>query len=176
MAPPSAKIKSRNSEVAVKSKPKPGSSAKRSVPVKSTKPLDKVLSRETEKHRRSMSRGPSGYIALLRSTSTSMLKREGSEPFSMTNVSKKESSETGERASSESTSTGLVRRKTVENKAQKEAIVKAELQDAINSLRRPNRDVVSKDMAETAERRATTSLSQLRSKSGIAIAPVPSKY
>ena len=43
-------------------------------------------------------------------------------------------------------------------------MVQAELQDAIKSLRRPNRDVVGKDMAEAAERRATTSLSQLRSK------------
>ena len=89
----------------------------------------------------------------------------------MTNIPKKEPSETNERASVDSTA-GLVKRKTVENKAQKEAIVKAELQDAINSIRRPNRDVVGKDMAETTERRATTSLSQLRSKFDIAITTV----
>lgn len=100
-----------------------------------------------------------------------MLKREPSEPSSMTNIPKKEPSETNERASVDSTA-GLIKRKTVENKAQKEAIVKAELQDAINSIRRPNRDVVGKDMAETTERRATTSLSQLRSKFDVAITTV----
>lgn len=163
MASTPAKVKSRKPVTsAAKPKPRPGTAAKRSAPMKQPKTLDKVLSKETEQHRRSMSRGPSGIIALLRSTSTSMLKREASEPLSITNVPKKDS-EANDTASAESAPVP-VRRRPVEDKVKKEAMVQAELQDVINSVRRPNRDVVGKAMAEAAERRATTSLSQLRSK------------
>jgi hypothetical protein len=44
-------------------------------------------------------------------------------------------------------------------KASKKALVEAELKDAISALRKPNRQVVGKAMAEAEERRATTSLS-----------------
>lgn len=164
MAPPSVKAKSKKPEPAAKTRPKPGS-AKRPAQVRSVKTLDTVLSRETERHRRSMSRGPGGIIALLRSTTTPMLKRETSEPLSLKSIPKGATLEaTTEKAAGANSASGSSRGRTGEEKAKKEAMVKAELQDAINSLRRPNRDVVGKDMAEAAERRATTSLSQLRSK------------
>jgi hypothetical protein len=44
-------------------------------------------------------------------------------------------------------------------RASKKAQVEAELKDAISSLRKPNREVVGKALAEAAERRATVSLS-----------------
>ncbi|RYP30346.1 hypothetical protein DL767_006320 [Monosporascus sp. MG133] len=160
MATP-AKAKPKRTEAAVKPKPRPGSAVKRPALVKSAKPLDKVLSKESERHRRSMSRGPSGIIALMRSASTPMLKREASEPLSATIVPNG-----GTPGSSETTpmsaGSGPIKRRCEEEKAKKEAMVKAELQDAISALRRPNRDVVGKAMAEAAERRATTTLSQLK--------------
>ncbi len=172
MASPSAKARLKKPEAAGKPKPKPGSSTKRTVPIRSVKTLDKVLSKETEKHRRSMSRGPSGIIALLRSTSTSMLKREASEPLSITSIPKGETTETNEKTSANLAS-GSIKLRLEEEKAKKEAIVKAELRDAINTLRRPNRDVVGKAMTEAAERRATTSLSQLRSESCPVVIHIP---
>ncbi|RYO77545.1 hypothetical protein DL762_009188 [Monosporascus cannonballus] len=160
MATP-AKAKPKRTEAAVKPKPRPGSAVKRPALVKSAKPLDKVLSKESERHRRSMSRGPSGIIALMRSASTPMLKREASEPLSATTVPKGGTPESNETIPMNAGS-GPIKRRSEEEKAKKEAMVKAELQDAISALRRPNRDVVGKAMAEAAERRATTTLSQLK--------------
>lgn len=50
-----------------------------------------------------------------------------------------------------------------EAKARKRALVEAELRDAISALRKPNRELAGKSMAEAAERRAL-SLSAMRSK------------
>ncbi|RYP55081.1 hypothetical protein DL769_010244 [Monosporascus sp. CRB-8-3] len=160
MATP-AKTKPKRTEAAVKPKPRPGSAVKRPALLKSAKPLDKVLSKESERHRRSMSRGPSGIIALMRSASTPMLKREASEPLSAATVPKGGTHKSNE-TTPMSASSRPIKRRSEEEKAKKEAIVKAELQDAISALRRPNRDVVGKAMAEAAERRATTTLSQLK--------------
>ncbi|KAI1079556.1 DNA replication regulator SLD3-domain-containing protein [Whalleya microplaca] len=159
MPPP--KVKPKKPEIAVKSKSRPGTAVKRPPLPKSSKTLENVLSKETEKHRRSMSRGPSGVIALMRSASTPVLKREASEPLSTSSIPKVDSAVSQENMSRSSIST-TIRRKPGDEKAKKDALIKAELQDAITTLRRPNRDVVGKAMAEAAERRATTSLSQLR--------------
>lgn len=132
---------------------------KRAAPSK-PKNLESLFTKETERHRRSMSRGPGGVIALMRSVTTPMLKREGSEPASMTSIPRGDSSD---HAASRPSSATTTKRKT-EEKAKKEAQVQAELQDAINGLRKPNREVVGKALAEATERRATTSLSSLRSK------------
>jgi DNA replication regulator SLD3 len=61
-----------------------------------------------------------------------------------------------------SSSVGAPRRAKPEEKAKREAEIKAELQAAISSLRKPNREVVGKAMAEADERKASTSLTQLR--------------
>ncbi|KAI2466134.1 DNA replication regulator SLD3-domain-containing protein [Annulohypoxylon bovei var. microspora] len=164
MMPPPPKPKAKKLEPIVKSKPKPGSVAKRPVVSKSSKSsgtLEKVLSRESEKHRRSMSRGPSGVIALMRSASTPMLKRETSEPLSLKNIPRADSATSREKAPRPLTA-APPKRRSDEEKAKKEALVQAELHDAISTLRRPNREVVGKDIAEAAERRANTSLSQLK--------------
>ncbi|KAI0011601.1 DNA replication regulator SLD3-domain-containing protein [Xylariaceae sp. FL0662B] len=160
MMPPPKSIP-KKSETVTKSKAKSGTAVKRPPPPKSSKSLENVLSKETEKHRRSMSRGPSGVIALMRSASTPVLKREASEPLSTMNIPKVDSAVSQDKTFRSSVSTS-VKRRSGDEKAKKEALIKAELQDAITALRRPNRDVVGKAMAEAAERRATTSLSQMR--------------
>ncbi|KAH8156198.1 hypothetical protein CIB48_g12047, partial [Xylaria polymorpha] len=161
MPPPKSNRK--RTETSSKVKAKPGTAAKRPASSNSTKNLENFLSKETEKHRRSMSRGPGGVIALMRSASTPtipLLKREASEPLSLVSVPKADVSTSQERHLS---STGLEStRRRAETKEKRDAFVRAELQDAISTLRRPTREVVGKAMAEAEERRAVTSLSQLR--------------
>jgi hypothetical protein len=48
-------------------------------------------------------------------------------------------------------------------RAKKQALVEAELQDAISALRKPNRGLAGKAMVEAAERRASGGLSAIRS-------------
>ncbi|KAI1499294.1 DNA replication regulator SLD3-domain-containing protein [Biscogniauxia marginata] len=161
VSPP--KSRPQKPEATTKPRTKPGAAAKRPLSSKTPRTLESVLTRESERHRRSMSRGPSGVIALMRSASTTtlpILKRETSEPLSAMSVPKADS--TTSQKSSRPPSSGAPKRKSEEEKAKKDALFKAELKDAISTLRRPNRDVVGKAMAEAAEKRTTTSLSQLR--------------
>ncbi|KAI0485301.1 DNA replication regulator SLD3-domain-containing protein [Xylariaceae sp. FL0804] len=164
ISPP--KPRPKKSDGVIKSKAKPGTAAKRPALSKpsSSRTLDRVLSKESERNRRSMSRGPSTVIALMRSASTPtlpMLKREASESSSVMSVPRADSAVSQEKPS-RAPSSGPAKGRA-EDRAKKDAYVKAELQDAISSLRKPNRDVVGKAIAaEAAERRATTSLSQLK--------------
>ncbi|KAI1174912.1 DNA replication regulator SLD3-domain-containing protein [Nemania sp. FL0916] len=146
-----------------KPKSKPSGVTKRPAPPKSTKTLERSLSKETERNRRSISRGPSGVIALMRSASmptVPRLKREGSERRSLASIPKADSMTGREQHVSSAGPISAQRR--AETKEKKDALVRAELQDAISTLRRPNRDVVGKAMAEADERRAITNLSQLK--------------
>ncbi|ODA82978.1 hypothetical protein RJ55_01487 [Drechmeria coniospora] len=140
--------------------PKPGSVTKRPTPSNSNprRTLQRALSTD-QQHRRSVSRGPSNVIALMRSaTSTSVpaVKREGSEPASIKSLPK------GEASSSRQRQPTLFRTSTMTSlqdaKASKQALVEAELKDAISALRKPNRGVVGKAMAEADERRAVAGL------------------
>ncbi|KAI0966566.1 DNA replication regulator SLD3-domain-containing protein [Xylaria arbuscula] len=153
----------KKTETTPKTKPKPGAVTRRPAPSKSTRNLESFLSKETEMNRRSMSRGPGGVIALMRSASTPtlpLIKREASEPLSLTSIPKAEASMSQRKQLSSSGPISVKRR--AENKEQRDAFVKAELRDAISTLRRPNRESVGKAMAEADERRVVTSLSQLR--------------
>ncbi|KAI0186867.1 DNA replication regulator SLD3-domain-containing protein [Xylaria flabelliformis] len=159
---PTPNPKRKKIETSSKAIPKPSAVAKRPARSNSTKTLENFLSKETERNRRSMSRGPGGVIALMRSASTPtiLLKREASEPLSLASIPKVDASASHERYPS---STGPVSaNRRAETKEKRDAFVKAELQNAISTLRRPNREVVGKAMAEADERRAVTSLSQLR--------------
>ncbi|KAI0160930.1 DNA replication regulator SLD3-domain-containing protein [Hypoxylon sp. FL1284] len=157
---PKPKVKkAEKPETTTKSKSKPGSVAKRPAP-KSSRTLERVLSKETERNRRSISRGPGGVIALMRSASTPMLKRETSEP-SLMSIPKTDSTTSREKASRPPLA-APVKRRLEGDKAKKEALLQTELHDAISALRRPNREVVGKAMAEADERRAITSLSSLK--------------
>ncbi|ORY62094.1 DNA replication regulator SLD3-domain-containing protein [Pseudomassariella vexata] len=165
--PSPPKSKPKKPDMTVKPKLKSGGATRKAAPPKSSRTLDRVLSKEIEQNRRSISRGPRGTIALLRSASIPVipnLKREASEPLSVADIPKGDLKDLDRPKSRPSSSSSLVQSKqrSGEERAKKEAHVKAELQDAILSLRKPNREVVSKALAETDERRATTSLSQLR--------------
>ncbi|KAI3332336.1 DNA replication regulator SLD3-domain-containing protein [Xylariaceae sp. AK1471] len=165
MSPPKSHKRKAEPLSKAKEKSKPGAAVKRLAAPKSSRTLEKFLSKETEKNRRSMSRGPSGVIALMRSASTPtipLLKREASEPLSLASIPIADSGMSRERHMSSAASAAPTKRNWAETKEKRDAFVKAELQDAISTLRRPNRDVVGKAMAEADERRAITSLSQLR--------------
>lgn len=162
--PSPPKPTSRKSEVTAKPKVKPGSGIKRPPTFQPVRTLERVLSKETERNRRSISRGPGSVIALMRSATTPvpLLKRESSDAALLATLPRKE--EVDDKSfHDKATSFGATRRLDPEEKAKREAEIKAELHDAISSLRKPNREVVvGKAMAEADERRATTSLSQLK--------------
>ncbi|KAI0420472.1 DNA replication regulator SLD3-domain-containing protein [Xylaria grammica] len=160
MPPKPGRIKT---ETTPKEKTKPGTAAKRPALSKPNRTLENVLSKETERHRRSMSRGPSGVIALMRSASTPtlpLLKREASEPLSLASIPNADASKSQDKHTSSTRPGSATRRAEIKEK--RDAFVKEELRNAISTLRRPNREVVGKAMAEADERRAVTSLSQLR--------------
>uniref|UniRef100_A0A0D2XCT0 DNA replication regulator Sld3 C-terminal domain-containing protein n=1 Tax=Fusarium oxysporum (strain Fo5176) TaxID=660025 RepID=A0A0D2XCT0_FUSOF len=138
-----------------KRSPKPGAVGKRSISGQPTRTLQRALSTE-QQSRRSVSRGPSNMIALMRSaTSTSLpgIKREASDPSLVKSVLNAEPDLMNRK------SAPLSRSSSVSNlqdaKSNKKAQVEAELKEAISSLRKPNREVVGKALAEAAERRAT---------------------
>ncbi|KXJ91923.1 DNA replication regulator SLD3-domain-containing protein [Microdochium bolleyi] len=163
---PRTKTTKRPDASAIKAKAKPDTTMKR-VGSGSKSSLENVLSKESLHHRRSMSRGPGGMIALMRSVSTPIIpamKREASEPASAA-ISKIPMADEDEDAHSPELPLTLgVKRSLGADRAKKDAQVKAELKNAITALRRPNRDVVGQAMVEDAQRRATTTLSQLKSK------------
>ncbi|KAG5977432.1 hypothetical protein E4U55_006756 [Claviceps digitariae] len=161
---------------------KPGAAAtKRPVPLTDKRTLQRALSTE-QMHRRSVSRGPSNAIALLRSaTSTNLsgLKREASEPLSLKDVPRGRDSPSpspsllglglglgrSRHSSLLSCSRGDSTSSNLQNiKANKKAMVEAELKDAISALRKPNRGVVGMAMAEAEECRATASQSARKAK------------
>ncbi|KAK8089632.1 hypothetical protein PG997_004593 [Apiospora hydei] len=165
--PSPPKPRSRKTEPTAKPKSKPGSLAKRPSASKSAHSLERVLSKETERNRRSMSRGPSGMIALMRSASTPtypVLKREASESTTLSSVPRPDSKDSSHaKGKSSAVEQTPNKRAPTEDKAKKEAQMQAELQEAISSLRKPNREVaVGKALEEAEERRATTTLAQLR--------------
>ncbi|KAF4335163.1 dna replication regulator sld3 [Fusarium beomiforme] len=142
-----------------KRSPKPGAIAKRSSSGQPTRTLQRALSTE-QQSRRSVSRGPSNVIALMRSaTSTSLpsIKRETSDSSLIKSVLNAEPDLMNRRSGSLSRSSSVSNLQDA--KSNKKAQVEAELKEAISSLRKPNREVVGKALAEAAERRATVSSS-----------------
>ncbi|KAM5351702.1 hypothetical protein ACJ41O_004425 [Fusarium nematophilum] len=145
---------------------KPGAITKRPTSGQTTKTLQRALSTE-QQSRRSVSRGPSNMIALMRSaTSTPLLgiKREASDPVVVKSALKAEPDLLNRKSGPLSRSSSVTSLKDA--KANKKALVEAELKEAISSLRKPNREVVGKAMAEAAERRASINLSAKRSPPG----------
>ncbi|KAF5000661.1 hypothetical protein FGRMN_1594 [Fusarium graminum] len=142
-----------------KRSPKPGAVAKRSASGQPTRTLQRALSTE-QQSRRSVSRGPSNMIALMRSaTSTSLpsIKRETSDPSLIKSVLNTEPDLMNRKSGPLSRSSSMSNLQDV--RSNKKVQVEAELRDAISSLRKPNREIVGKALAEAAERRATVSLS-----------------
>ncbi|PFH55297.1 hypothetical protein XA68_10158 [Ophiocordyceps unilateralis] len=148
---------------------KPGTAIKRPAPMSRQRTLQRALSTE-QQHRRSVSRGPGSAIALMRSaTTTSMVsvKREGSEPAALMRALPSAKGEGTKPATwkrpplSHSSSAPSL---AAGSKASQKALVEAELKDAISALRKPNRDVVGKAMAEADERRVLASQSAKKAK------------
>ncbi|KAG6215186.1 hypothetical protein E4U34_005754 [Claviceps purpurea] len=144
---------------------RPGAAAtKRPFPPSDRRTLQRALSTE-QMHRRSVSRGPGNAIALMRSaTSTNLrgVKREGSEPLSLKDLPRRDSLSLLGRprqSSSSFTHSNGIRNSLQDIKADKKALVEAELKDAISALRKPNRGVVGIAMAEADEVKAAASQS-----------------
>ncbi|KAF4960714.1 hypothetical protein FSARC_10393 [Fusarium sarcochroum] len=139
--------------------PKPGAVAKRSVSGQPTRTLQRALSTE-QQSRRSVSRGPSNMIALMRSATTTSLpgiKREASDPAAMRSALNAEPDLLNRKSGPLSRSASVSNLQDA--RFSKKAQVEAELKEAISSLRKPNREVVGKALAEAAERRATVGFS-----------------
>ncbi|PON20980.1 hypothetical protein TGAM01_v210159 [Trichoderma gamsii] len=140
---------------------KPGAAAKRPQPLNSRRTLQRALSTE-QQHRRSISRGPSNAIALLRSaTSTTLptIKRESLDPSGPMSLLPTDSQRRAQSLSRSSSMNNLF-----DARANKKAAVDAELREAISALRKPNREVVSKALAEADERRTSASLAAKKPK------------
>ncbi|KAH0499352.1 hypothetical protein TgHK011_006553 [Trichoderma gracile] len=136
---------------------KPGTVARRPQPPNSRKTLQRALSTE-QQNRRSISRGPSNAIALLRSaTSTTLptIKRESLDAAGPMSLLPTDSQR---RAQSLSRSNSGSMNNPFDARASRKADVESELKEAISALRKPNREVVGKAMAEADERKASTSL------------------
>ncbi|GAB1311105.1 DNA replication regulator Sld3 C-terminal domain-containing protein [Madurella fahalii] len=153
-SPPKEKVAKPASAV----KPRPGAPVKRLPALKkdSHRTLERALSHE--RNRRSVSRGPADAIALMRSATTTTipgLKREASEPLLMGLLQRKEIASLQERPAS-IFSRSLSSASGPQNpRAKKKAEVEAELKDAISALKKPNRSLAAKELAEAAEKRAS---------------------
>ncbi|KAJ0279712.1 hypothetical protein CBS470a_009115 [Colletotrichum nupharicola] len=135
-----------------KSDAKPGAAAKRPTLKAASKNIEKALFKEQS--RRSVSRGPSNAIALLRSATAANLpglKRENSD------IDRRPSVERIGLLSRSNSLTALD-----DAKAQKKAMVEAELKDAITALRKPNRELAGKAIVEDAEKRTSGGLSSIK--------------
>lgn len=140
---------------------RPGAAAKRVAQRREPKTLARALSYDQE-HRRSMSRGASNILSLMRPAASmavpSTIKREDSDSTLLSKLSagKVDSDSGSSRRSS------LVRSSSMADlqdpKLVKKARVEAELKDAISALRKPNRECVGKAMTEAAERQASSAL------------------
>lgn len=144
---------------------RPGAVTKRPVPAKQKKSLQRVLTDDRE--RRSMSIGSNRAISLMRSATDPTipgLKREASEAPSLSNIPSAEFKplhvNRGGVLNSKRFSQREVDMSTLapdpNSKAKKQAAIDAELKDAILALKKPNRELAGKTLAETAERRSAS--------------------
>ncbi|KAI6785575.1 uncharacterized protein J7T54_005909 [Emericellopsis cladophorae] len=143
---------------------RPGASLKRPAPAKEPRSLKRALSMD-QQHRRSLSRGPNALAELMRTTTTTTalpsVKREASDSNILkTMVNEARTTSQGPRPLSRSSSSMTLD----DPRANKKAKIDAELREAITALRKPNREVVGKALAEAAERKNSTAHSHKRPK------------
>ncbi|KAK1688261.1 DNA replication regulator SLD3-domain-containing protein [Colletotrichum godetiae] len=153
IAPPKPKAKPSLSKINTK----PGAAAKRPSKPSSKNNIEKALFKEQS--RRSISRGPSNAIALLRSATSANIsgfKRENSE------LDRKSPMDRTGLLSRSQSMTALDDVKVQDVKAQKKALVEAELKDAITAIRKPNRDLAGKAIVEDAAKRVSGGLSSIK--------------
>ncbi|KAL3428042.1 hypothetical protein PVAG01_01551 [Phlyctema vagabunda] len=140
---------------------RPGAATKRPLPSKAQRSLKRVLSDDRE--RRSVSRGPARAISLMRSASIPVLKREMSEPVSLSNIPSVDAQTSQGNRTSLFNSKRFSQREVdlsaltdVNTKAKKQANIETELKNAISALKKPNRELAGKSLAEVAEQRVAT--------------------
>ncbi|KAL8387801.1 hypothetical protein RB595_009664 [Gaeumannomyces hyphopodioides] len=146
-------------ESSSKPRAKPGAPSKRpgakSVSSgKSARSLERVLS--NDKLRRSVSRGPSDALAHLRHATVSHvpgLKREVSETRILKDIPSAETNSLKDHPTNPLLSRSASFTTVEDARAKKKALVEAELQDAISALKKPNRVLAGKVLAEESERR-----------------------
>jgi DNA replication regulator SLD3 len=116
-----------------------------------------------------MSRGPNKAIALMRSATMPTvpgLKREASEAPSLSSVPAADSQSLEANRGGvlkskrffqrEVDLSSLVPEANANIRAKKQAIIDAELKEAISALKKPNRELAGKSLAETAEKRSAS--------------------
>lgn len=142
---------------------RPGAATKRAVPAKPRRSLQRVLT--DERDRRSVSHGPGRPISLMRSATAPIipgLKREASEAPSLGSIPSADAQSVQANRSGVLNSKKFSRREidmstlapkvTARRKAQ--VNIEAELKEAISALKKPNRELAGKVLAETAEKRS----------------------
>lgn len=138
---------------------KPGAATKRAVPAKPRQSLKRVLTDDRERRSGSM-----GYInppGLMRSA-TDPVKREGSEAPSLSGIptadlNPRHKTRTGILASKHFSRREVDMKRLAPDpnaKAMKQAKADAELRDAILAIKKPNRELAGKSLADTAQKRA----------------------
>lgn len=155
-SPPKPKKPSGHNE---KAPVKPGSTLKRSVSGASgPRSLEKVF--ESDQQKWKASRKPVDVLARMRSATPATipgLKREASEPLGLGSIPQGNQTlkEKSRNVLSRSASTTGIE----DTKALKQAKMEAELKEAISAIKKPNRQMAGKVIAEEAEKRAVTSSS-----------------
>ena len=144
---------------------RPGAATKRPVPAKLRRSLQRVLTDEREN--RSVSNGPGGPISLMRSATAPVLpglKREASEAPSLGSIpfadSKLVQANRGGVLSSKQFSRREVDMSSLAPKVgvkrMSQVNIEAELKEAISALKKPNRELAGKVLAEIAEKRSAS--------------------
>ena len=165
VSPPKAKLSKSSSFSGPTSRP--GAATKRPVPAKLQQSLKRVLTDEKARDRRSMSHGRGRSISLMRSATAPIvpgLKREASEAPSLSGIPAADSQ------SLKASRLGVLNSKRfsqrevdltslapdVNPKAKKQLNIEAELKEAISALKKPNRELAGRDVAESAEKRTAS--------------------
>lgn len=144
---------------------RPGAATKRPVPAKPRRSLQRVLTDERE--RRSLSHGAGRPITLMRSATAPVipgLKREASEAPSLGSIPYADAQLVQANRSGVLNSKKFSRREVdmstlapiVNAKKTAQANIEAELKEAISALKKPNRELAGKALAETAEKRSAS--------------------
>ena len=144
---------------------RPGTATKRAVPAQPRRSLQRVLTDERE--RRSVSHGLGRPISLMRPATMPAvpgLKREGSEAPSLGSIPFADAQSVQANRSGVLNSKRFSRREVdmsslapkVNARKKTQVNVDAELREAISALKKPNRELAGKALAETAEKRSAS--------------------
>lgn len=143
---------------------RPGAATKRPVPAKPRRSLQRVLTDKRE--RRSVSSGSGRSISLMRSATAPVvlgLKREASETPSLRSIPFADAQPVQASRGGVLNSKRFSRREVdmsslvpkVASKRNTQVNIEAELREAISALKKPNRELAGRALAETAEKRST---------------------